>query len=99
MLTPTDHRKKIDLLQVEHYAVIITETTQHYVPGDERSRTHPGHGYPEGYETRTTIKYEAFETVEEVANWVKWKGDRTPNYRIIKAIPLKAETEVKVSIK
>lgn len=29
-----------------------------YIPGDERSRTNPGHGYPE--HTESTISYEVF---------------------------------------
>jgi len=38
----------------KHFA-IIRETTVH-IPGDERSRTAPGHGYPERDET--VISYE-----------------------------------------
>lgn len=30
-----------------HFAVIIYGTRNIWVPGDERSRTNPGHGYPE----------------------------------------------------
>ncbi len=36
--------RKSDLPETDHYA-IITFSTRH-VPGDERSRTNPGHGYP-----------------------------------------------------
>ena len=39
-----------------HYAVIVYETTSVHVPGDERSRTCPGHGYP-----AHTDNYEVFE--------------------------------------
>ena len=50
-----------DLTSGEHWA-IITEATM-FIPGDERSRTHPGHGYPESIEHYIT--YESF--TDEVA--------------------------------
>jgi len=37
----------------EHF--VILEFSSFMVPGDERSRTHPGHGYPE--HTETTVQY------------------------------------------
>lgn len=47
-----------DIPTVEHWA-IITGTSVH-IPGDERSRTNPGHGYPES--TEHYIEYAAFLT-------------------------------------
>ncbi len=38
----------------DHYLLIIFETASVYVPGDERSRTNPGHGYPGGTEKFNT---------------------------------------------
>lgn len=38
----------------KHYAIITFGTI--HIPGDERSRTHPGHGYPESYETTTSYR-------------------------------------------
>ena len=35
-----------DIPDTDHYAVLVYKTTSTHVPGDERSRTHPGHGYP-----------------------------------------------------
>lgn len=46
------------------YGIITAETT--YIPGDERSRTNPGHGYPESYQTQTVLKTYDDET--------KWKA-------------------------
>jgi hypothetical protein len=46
-----------DVPDVPHYAVIIYSTTSVYVPGDERSRTNPGHGYPEHTETSDTFEH------------------------------------------
>jgi hypothetical protein len=88
-----------ELLKREHYAVIITETKQVWHEGDQRSRDAPGHGYPAGYETFTTVSYLPFETAEHVANWVKFRGasDRR-SYRIIKAQPMKVSTTIGVSV-
>ncbi len=52
-----------DIPDTEHYAII--EVGSIYIPGDERSRTNPGHGYPE--HTETTISYQVYYTEE------KWK--------------------------
>lgn len=37
-----------DIPNGPHYAVILYGVRSVYTPGDERSRTHPGHGYPGG---------------------------------------------------
>ena len=51
-----------DLPPGEHFAIITFGTIT--IPGDERSRTHPGHGYPES--TQSTIECDVYETKE---NW------------------------------
>jgi len=51
------HVTKISDLPDEPHYVIITQTSIH-VPGDERSRTNPGHGYPAS--TEYFLSYEAF---------------------------------------
>jgi hypothetical protein len=48
----------------EHYAIIYGESV--HIPGDERSRTHPGHGYPES--SHSYLVYVAFE---KKAEWEK----------------------------
>lgn len=45
----------------EHWAII--EEVNVTIPGDERSRTNPGHGYPEY--TETYHRYSAFTTKEK----------------------------------
>lgn len=35
-----------DVPNTPHFAVIIFNTRTVHIPGDERSRTNPGHGYP-----------------------------------------------------
>src|SRR5258708_7423617 len=45
----------------EHWAIV--RTTGVMIPGDERSRTNPGHGYPERMEYY--LSYQLFTTEEE----------------------------------
>jgi len=86
--------------QVPHYAVITYKTIQHWVEGDERSRTHPGHGYPAGYETREEIGYQAFETVEKLQDFIKYdRYLKEGSYQVIKVEPMKVETKVSVIVK
>lgn len=40
-----------------HYQFLIYKTSSVYIPGDERSKTCPGHGYPEHYETYNTMEH------------------------------------------
>lgn len=41
----------------QHYAVLIYNTKTTYIPGDQRSKDYPGHGYPERYETEVVIEH------------------------------------------
>lgn len=88
-----------ELLQKEHFAVIVEKTTRVHHEGDERSRTHPGHGYPAYTEEIKSIDYIPFATEQEVADWVNRRrlSDKG-SYRIIKAIPMKATTTITVSL-
>jgi len=45
-----------DIPQGAHWAIISSQSV--HIPGDQRSRDAPGHGYPE--RTETYISYEAF---------------------------------------
>ncbi|PRA52205.1 hypothetical protein [Brucella pituitosa] len=89
--------KDNELLQREHFAVIVTTTTRVHHEGDERSRTHPGHGYPAYTEEIKSVDYIPFATADDVANWVKFRraSDARP-YRIIKALPMRIETAITV---
>lgn len=49
-------RKMKDLPRGEHWAIITDESV--FVPGDERSKMSPGHGYPE--RTEHYLNYQAF---------------------------------------
>lgn len=51
-----------DVPKGPHYAIIVFKTSSVYVEGDERSRTHPGHGYPGGTETFESNEYYPFDS-------------------------------------
>jgi len=77
----------------------VTFETSITIPGDERSRTHPGHGYPE--HTVSTQEIVIFKTQKDFTDWVvaenaKPHGKRqfTPIY----CTPLKLETRVQILI-
>lgn len=50
-----------DIPNGPHWAIV--RTTSVHIPGDERSRTNPGHGYPA--HTETYITYQAFTSQAE----------------------------------
>ena len=52
---------KPDMIDGPHFAII--EFSSIHIPGDERSRTNPGHGYPAS--TEPVVKYIAFTNEEE----------------------------------
>ncbi len=79
-----------------HWAILKYSTT--HVPGDERSRTNPGHGYPA--HSVDNVSYEAFYTeekflaaVEELENGTFSRG----SYTALKVEPLTIKTTVSVS--
>jgi len=48
-----------DIPEEPHYMILKFESV--HIPGDERSRTHPGHGYPAHAES--VVKCEVYNTV------------------------------------
>ena len=75
-----------------HWAV-VTETSV-FIPGDERSRTNPGHGYPET--TSTYLEYKSFKTLAALEYFLK-KMSPNSRYKVLKVTPV--EVELKVSVK
>lgn len=73
-------------------AVIYNEYVYH--EGDERSRTHPGHGYPAHTETIRTFK--EFKNEEELKNWIKRNENKT--FQVIKYQELKIKKEIVIDI-
>lgn len=75
---------------------IALHTHSYYVPGDERSRTNPGHGYPGGNETVNT--YTKFKNKEEMLSWVRIYGKNT-QYEIFTCNPVEITLEYTATIK
>jgi hypothetical protein len=85
----------------EHFVIIVYSEVNIFHEGDERSRTHPGHGYPAYTETIKTCKHYCFEnkaTWEKVIEHLLLK-DKVPadNISAFKANG-KVSFEVKTSI-
>lgn len=55
-----------EIPKVPHWAAF--QGTSVHIPGDERSRTHPGHGYPES--SHSYLYYIAFESEADMNLWV-----------------------------
>jgi len=87
------HSKK-EVPEGEHYAILIFG--QINIPGDERSRTHPGHGYPA--HMVSNIEYRAFTKKEDwEAEIVSMEKD--PHHKKYIATKIKpATTTVKVEV-
>ena len=50
-------RTPIDIPEGPHYAVLVYSTHSTHIPGDQRSRDAPGHGYPAHTETSNTVEH------------------------------------------
>lgn len=90
-------KSKDDIPLITHYAALVPKSIT--IPGDERSRTNPGHGYPES--TEKSLDYLVFGSKAEMEQWVA-KQEATPfgakNYRIINAIPMIVQTSHTVTV-
>lgn len=75
--------------RAEHYAIFVFGSIT--IPGDERSRQAPGHGYPE--HQQSTIDYLVFADREEMEKWV---DKQSPYTQYIPAI-VKPLTVVKTT--
>lgn len=86
---------KQDIPKGEHYAVLVFGSI--HIPGDERSRTAPGHGYPE--HTETKIDYIAFDSRVECESWIE-RSERygKPNFQIVVATPCAVNRTTTVEI-
>ena len=60
MVRPPANMKRVkgpdEVPEGPHFAVLVYDKKSVYIPGDERSRTNPGHGYPEH-----TEEFDSFE--------------------------------------
>jgi hypothetical protein len=78
----------VNIPQHEHLAVVYEDSI--FILGDERSRTNPGHGYPDSYESRSV--YLPFKDQSELEAWISRAGSR--QYVVLKSVPLKVEKTV-----
>lgn len=78
----------------EHWAIITYSSV--FIPGDERSRTHPGHGYPERYES--VVTYKAYMDEDEWKNDISRMECNGDTYTAMKAIPATVSTNVTVDV-
>jgi len=60
-------RQATDVPDTEHWVIVRTDGV--YIPGDERSRTNPGHGYPA--ETKNFLSYQVYFTQEKLLEAIK----------------------------
>lgn len=65
----------------QFYLLILFSTETVHIPGDERSRSAPGHGYPEETRTFDTPHIWAYNDAQEMSNDMeklfRLKPDRT----------------------
>lgn len=86
-----------DVPNEEHY--IVLEDRSIYVPGDERSRTNPGHGYPA--ETINTLYHNLVsesKLKEYVESLIKAKKVPGVDFKVIRVTPVNVTTTVAVNI-
>ena len=92
---PTFVHSRKDIPMGEHY--VILEFSSFYVPGDQRSRDAPGHGYPEHDEQ--TVSYNVYASKDEwEAEIVRRTQEKYPSRDWAPLICRKAEIEVKVLV-
>lgn len=87
-----------DIPDVEHYAIIQSETV--HIPGDERSRTNPGHGYPA--EDVETISYRVFmrhQRKEWEAEIEKMTNRPFVKFKALHVRPAEITTKTIISVK
>lgn len=84
-----------DIPQTSHWAIMSLQCIE--IPGDERSRNCPGHGYPA--HTVRLFNYEVYLTEEKWKQAVSERASRhgqAGTFRAMRVLP--ATLEVKVSI-
>lgn len=94
-----DHRtiqKPDEIPPGKHFAALEFSTIT--IPGDERSRKNPGHGYPE--EQRVVARYIQFDNEEAMKKWVmdKKSGHDKENYCILEAQKLEVRLSMVVEV-
>lgn len=83
-----------DIPNTPHWAIISTTSVS--IPGDERSRTNPGHGYPAS--TESFITYHVFTSKAEWENEVAKLTLRKygPAFKAVKVEVASVEVNIRV---
>ena len=76
----------------EHW-VILTDNS-HYTPADERSKTHPGHGYPAS--TSYYMDHEVFTSRDDWESVIKSMTKNNKKFVAYAVTPAKITTEISV---
>jgi hypothetical protein len=86
---------KKDIPTSPHWAILKFSTL--HIPGDERSRTHPGHGYPGSIEL--IIRYQVYTDKKE------WEGEilklvnaNDNNFLAVEVRPAQIDVQVVVQV-
>lgn len=87
--------KQVNELPSESYLAIITNNAVD-VPGDERSRTNPGHGYP-GH-TERSFNIEVYESLDAWEQEVKRLTLAKSPFQAVRINPAKITTNVSVTV-
>lgn len=90
---------KNDVPKEHHYAVLVYKSNSVYIPGDERSRTNPGHGYPASYETYDSFEHYVSQDKAEWEAFVKALYSSNEKNFIFFEVPKLGSFEVNISIK
>jgi len=83
-----------DIPRDQHFAIF--EGNSFYIPGDERSRTNPGHGYPAS--TEYAISYRAYSNRAEWEAEIKRLSERQKDFRACVITPATITTSVDVAV-
>lgn len=86
-----------DIPEGEHWIALRNQSV--HIPGDERSRTHPGHGYPA--HTDNYLSMIVFENKEAMEEWVRKEEEQRYQaypYKILFMRTPQVTTRIEVSI-
>jgi hypothetical protein len=78
--------------------IVVTEGSVH-IPGDKRSETNPGHGYPA--HTRTYLEARYFYSEDELKEWIASNEGSLfakKRYRAFACTPLTIQTRLEIGV-
>lgn len=98
-IKPDERMKRVkspyEVPEEPHYAVIVYNQERVTIPGDERSRTNPGHGYPEHTRTFDTFEHWVTTNIDDLGKFLEWLESEHKSFAFMK---VEAKGSVKKSI-